>query len=206
MESFKSKLIPVLFGVYCAALMVQNILATKTIDIFVFTVTTGVLVSPLVFIIQDISSELLGYKKTKEMIILSFLMNFLAVGLFQLAIMLPASATYANQAAFEAILASTPRIAFASLLAYITGSLINSKIMCSMRKRHSESLFVRAITSTIAGQFVDNAIFSTVAFAFVLPAPVIVSMAVGATLFEVVYEIILYPVTKTAITKLKAKM
>ena len=133
-------------------------------------------------------------------------MNFIAVVLFQIAIMLPASETYANQAAFETILHSTPRIAIASLIAYMTGSLINSKIMVVMREKHNKGLFTRAITSTVAGQFVDNAIFAVCAFAFVLPAPAIISMAVGGTLFEVIYEIVLYPVTKTAIVRLRKKM
>lgn len=188
-----------LFGVYCAALMIQNVLATKTVEVSMFTVTTGVLVSPLVFIIQDISSELYGYKKTREMVILSFVMNFFAVIMFQIAIMLPPSTTYSNQAAFAAVLGSTPRITCASFLAYMTGSLINSKIMVKLKEGRKGGLFVRAITSTVAGQLCDNAIFSFCAFLFVLPVQAILSMVFGATLFEVMYEVSFYPVTKKAI-------
>ena len=205
-QDYKSKLIPILFGVYCASLIIQNILATKTIDIFMFTVTTGILISPVVFIIQDISSELFGYKQTRKMILLSFVMNFVAVLMFQLAIMLPASVSFYNQDAFSTILGSTLRITCASFLAYVTGSLINSKIMVVLKKKYNKSLFVRAITSTLAGQLCDNAIFAFVAFSFVLPLPVILSMVVGGTLFEVLYEIIFYPVTKKAINSLKHKI
>lgn len=203
---YKNKILPVLFGVYCASLMIQNVLATKTIDIAVFTVTTGVLVSPLVFIIQDVTSELYGYEKAKKMILLSFVMNFIATLLFQTAILLPSSQSFVNQDAFSTILGSTFRITCASFAAYVTGSLINSKIMIAMKKRYNKSLFVRAITSTLAGQFLDNAIFSFGAFAFVLPVPVIVSMVIGATLFEVMYEIVFYPVTKKVISVLQNKV
>ena len=206
MMNFSNKLTQVLFGVYCAGLIIQNILATKTIDVAMFTVTVGILVSPLIFIVQDISSELFGYKQTKKMILLSFLMNFIAVILFQLAIMLPASATYASQEAFSVILGSTPRIACASFIAYITGSLINSKIMDVLKKKYGKHLFVRVISSTIAGQLCDNMIFSFVAFAFVLPVPVILSMAIGATIFEVIYEIVFYPITKNVIKQLNNKI
>ena len=204
-NSFKQKLLPVLFGVYCASLMIQNILATKTVDVAAFTVTTGVLISPLVFIIQDVMCEMYGYEKTKKMILLSFVMNFIATLLFQLAILIPASVSYANQEAFSTILGSTFRITCASFAAYVTGSLINAKVMVWLKKRYKKGLFVRAITSTLAGQFLDNAIFSFGAFAFVLPVPVIVSMVVGATLFEVVYEIVFYPVTKKIICELKCR-
>lgn len=205
-DSYKNRILPVLFGVYCASLMLQNILATKTIDVAVFTVTTGVLVSPLVFIIQDVASELYGYEKAKRMILLSFAMNFLATVLFQVAIALPPSATYGTQEAFETILNSTFRITCASFAAYVTGSLINSKIMVVLKEKHNKSLFTRAITSTLAGQFIDNAVFSIGAFAFVLPWPAILSMIVGATLFEVVYEIVFFPVTKRIIHAMQKKM
>ena len=206
MNNFKNKLVPILFGVYCASLMIQNMLATKTIDISVFCVTTGILVSPLVFIVQDISSELFGYEQTKRMILLSFLMNFVAVILYQVAIMLPASATYANQEAFSTIMGSTFRITCASFAAYVTGSLVNSKIMVALKSKSERNLFIRAITSTVAGQAIDNAIFAFGAFLFVLPIPAIISMVIGGTLFEVIYEVIFYPITKKAINILDRKM
>ena len=199
----KEKIVSTLFGIYCSSLLIQNILATKSIDIWIFTMTTGILISPLVFIIQDVVSELYGFKKAKKMIILSFIMNFIGVLLFQLAIIIPSSPVYANQEAFSTILGTTFRITCASFLAYLTGALINSKIMTRLKKRHSKNLFFRAITSTIAGQFLDNAIFSIGAFVFVLPVQNIVMMIIGATLFEVLYEIIFYPITKKCINKLK---
>lgn len=206
MKTFKTKILPVLFGVYCASLMIQNVLATKTIDIAMFTVTTGVLVSPFVFIVQDVVSELFGYEKAKKMIFVSFAMNFLAAILFQFAIVLPPSVSFANQEAFASVLGSTLRITCASFAAYVTGSILNTKIMSQLKERHGKSLFVRAISSTVVGQFLDNAIFSFGAFAFVLPVPVIVSMVLGATLFEVLYEIIFYPITKKTIKALEKKM
>lgn len=192
-----------LFGIYCAALIIQNTLAMKSIDVLGFTVTTGVLISPLLFIAQDVSSEVYGYKQTKNMILLSFAMNLIAVILYQIAIALPASSVWANQEAFAAILGTTGRIAFASFLAYILGSLANSKIMTKMKEKHPKSLFVRAMTSTIVGQLLDNAIFSFVAFAGVIPTANIITMVVGATLFETLYEVILYPVTRAIIARVR---
>ena len=199
----KNKLLQVFFGIYTGAILIQNILATKQIDIFMFTVTTGILVSPIVFIIQDIIAELYGYKDAKKMVLLGFAMNFVAVLLFTLAIHLPSSAFWTNQAAFSSILGTTFRISIASFTAYIIGSLTNSGVMVALKKKFSKSLFVRAISSTIVGQFLDNAIFATVAFYGVLPMSAIYSMILGGTLFEVIYEIIFYPITKVSIKKCK---
>lgn len=192
-----------LFGIYCAGIIIQNILATKNIDITIFTVTTGILVSPLVFIIQDIQTEIFGYKKAKKMIILGYLMNFIAIMLYSLSILIPSSNTYTNQEAFTTILGTTPRIAIASFIAYMIGALINSKVMEKLKAKHEKNLFFRAISSTVVGQFIDNMLFAVIAFIGVLPTQAIISMIVGGTLFEVIYEIIFYPITKKLIYKMK---
>lgn len=192
-----------LFGIYCAGIIIQNILATKNIDITIFTVTTGILVSPLVFIIQDIQTEVFGYKKAKKMIILGYLMNFIAIMLYSFSILLPSSSTYTNQEAFTTILGTTPRIAVASFIAYMIGALINSKVMENLKIKHEKNLFFRAISSTVVGQFIDNMLFAVIAFIGILPTQAIISMIVGGTLFEIIYEIIFYPITKKLIQKIK---
>ena len=198
----KYNLLSIMFAVYAAAIIIQNILATKQIDIAIFTVTTGILVSPIVFIIQDIIAELYGYKSAKKMVLLGFLMNFIGVLLFTLAIKLPSSAFWFNQDAFSSILGTTLRISVASFTAYIIGSLTNSGIMVALKKKFPKSLFVRAISSTIVGQLLDNALFATIAFIGILPMSAIGSMIIGGTIFEVLYEIVCYPITKLSIKKL----
>jgi len=130
-------------------------------------------------------------------------MNFVGVLLFTLAIHLPSSQFWFNQNAFSTILGTTLRISIASFTAYIIGSLTNSGIMVWLKKKFPKSLFIRAISSTIVGQFLDNAVFATVAFLGVLPNAAILSMIIGGTIFEVLYEIIFYPITKLSICKCK---
>ena len=138
------------------------------------------------------------------MIILGYAMNFIAIILYMLSICIPSSETYTNQTAFATILGTTPRIAIASFIAYITGSLMNSKIMEGLKKKYNNNLFFRAISSTIVGQFIDNMLFSVIAFIGILPMQTIISMIVGGTIFEIIYEIIFYPITKALIKKIKA--
>lgn len=187
----------ILFGTYAAALLIQNILALKTIDIWVFSMTTGILVSPIVFMAQDVESEIYGYKHARTMILLGYLMNFIFTALVSLAIIIAPSVAYGNQEAFATIFSTTWRITIASFAAYTIGSLANAKIMTVGKERHG--LFFRAILSTVVGQFLDNAIFCFGAFLGVLPFNVIAMMVLGATLWEVVYEVVLYPVTKRVI-------
>ncbi len=199
----KYKLLAILFAIYAGGVITQNVLAAKQIDIFAFTVTTGILVSPFVFIVQDVISELFGFKTAKKMVLTGFAINFVAVLLFTLAIYLPSSAFWNNQEAFSSILGTTLRISIASFTAYIIGSLINTKVMTALKPKMEKFLFFRAISSTIAGQFFDNFLFSFIAFFGVLPNPAIWSMVIGATIFEVLYEVVFYPLTKLSIKKAK---
>lgn len=190
-----------IFGIYCAALLIQNILALKSIDIFMFTMTTGILVSPVVFIMQDVETEIFGYKNAKQMILLAYFMNFVFIVLVTIAIKINPSFAYSNQKQFETIFSTTWRITLASFIAYCIGSLSNAKIMSI--KKESRGLFLRAILSTVVGQLLDNALFSFIAFLGILPLNAIYSMVIGATIFETVYEIIFYPITRKIILKLK---
>lgn len=192
-----------IFGIYCAALLIQNILALKSIDIFMFTMTTGILVSPIVFIMQDVETEIFGYKNAKQMILLAYLMNFIFIVLVTIAIKINPSFAYSNQEQFATIFSTTWRITIASFIAYCVGSLSNAKIMSI--KKEERGLFLRAISSTIIGQLLDNTLFSFIAFFGILPLNAIYSMIIGATIFETVYEILFYPITRKIILKLKEK-
>lgn len=200
----KNEILKFSFAIYASSMIIQNILATKQIDIGIFTVTTGILISPIIFIIQDIISELYGYKEAKKVVISGFIMNFIAVLLFTLAIKINPSKFWYNQLQFATILGTTFRITIASFIAYLIGSLTNSKIMVELKKVFPKSLFIRAISSTIAGQFLDNMLFGCIAFIGILPISAIISMIIGGTLFEVIYEILFYPITKFVINKIKS--
>lgn len=108
-----------------------------------------------------------------------------------------------DSGAFSSILGTTLRISIASFTAYVIGSLTNSGIMVWLKNKFPKSLFVRAISSTIVGQLLDNALFATIAFLGVLPTSAIISMIIGGTIFEVLYEIIFYPITKISIKNCK---
>ena len=55
--------------VFVVCLLLSNILATKLLRIGNYSVTAGVIVFPISYIINDIFSEVYGYNKTKKVII-----------------------------------------------------------------------------------------------------------------------------------------
>ncbi len=156
---------------------------------------------PILFIVNDILSEIYGYKMAKNVIYLGFILNIIAVILYSIAIMLPSDSP--NAEAFSSILSTTPRLFIAGLISYLMGNIINSKIMVVLKEKYNDYLFVRCIASTVIGEAIDSIIFITVSFYGVFPGELIITMICCQVVFKVLYEIIAYPLTRKIIFSVK---
>ena len=72
--------------IFCTCLLISNVCAYKLISIGPFAITSGVLVFPITYIINDLVAEVYGYQKAKKVIWFGFLMNLVMILYFQLAI------------------------------------------------------------------------------------------------------------------------
>ena len=121
----KTRLYSILTGMFCALIIMSNILGTKTLKFEWIMLPCSILTFPALFIINDILSEIYGFKLTKNVIYLGFILNILAVALYSIAIILPSNSP--NAEAFSTILATTPRLFIAGLCSYIISNILNSK-------------------------------------------------------------------------------
>ena len=152
-----------LFSVlFCVCLITANVLETKQISIGWVNITGGLLVFPVSYIINDCVCEVWGYKKTRLLIWLGFLMNFIFVSFGALADAIPGAPYWDNEAGFHAVFGLAPRIALASFLAFLVGSFINAYVMSRMKVSSGGKHFaLRAVMSTVYGDLfspttVDN--------------------------------------------------
>jgi len=198
-----SELFLILSIVFVTCLILSNILAAKLLKVGDYSLPGGVLVFPISYIINDLLSEVYGYEKTKKVIYIGFIMNLFMVLVFSLAIILPAPIFYENNAAFKTILGSTPRNCCASLVAYLFGSLVNSKVLVKMKNNSNNRFGVRAIISTICGEFIDSMLFATIAFLGNISINQIITMIVIQVIFKTLYETICLPVTSLVVKKAK---
>ena len=81
-------LLGILFNV---CLIAANLLETKVIQVGSLTVTAGLLVFPISYIINDCIAEVWGFKKARLIIWSGFAMNFFVVGLGLIAVAIPAA-------------------------------------------------------------------------------------------------------------------
>ena len=200
----KTELYAMLTGVFTASLIVSNIIAGKTFDFFSFTLPCGVIIFPIIYIVNDVLAEVYGYEKARKVILLGFLMNLVAVICYNITIMLPAPVFFENSDAFAAVLGSTFRLLVASFVAYLVGSLVNAKMMVVMKKWDEDRLFLRCIVSTLFGEGLDAVIFIFIGFLGTMPFEALILMIVAQALFKTAYEIIVYPLTRYVIGTVKA--
>lgn len=199
----KTELYAMLCGIFTASLIVSNIIAGKTFDFFSFTLPCGVVIFPVIYIVNDVLAEIYGYEKARKVIILGFLMNIVAVICYQITILLPAPVFFENSEAFSIVLGSTFRLLIASFAAYLVGSIVNAKLMVYLKKWDVDKLFFRCIVSTLFGEGLDAIVFIFIGFLGTMPLEALLLMIVAQALFKTIYEIIVYPLTRTVIIKIR---
>jgi uncharacterized integral membrane protein (TIGR00697 family) len=200
----KTELYATLTGIFTASLIISNIIAGKTFDFFSFTLPCAVIIFPIIYIVNDVLAEVYGYSKTRNVILLGFFMNLVAVICYNATILLPASAFFENSEAFRIVLGSTARLLIASFTAYLVGSIVNAKLMVYLKGWDEKKLFLRCILSTLFGEGLDAIIFITIGFMGTMPAEALLVMIAVQALFKTVYEIIVYPVTRYVIGSVKS--
>lgn len=190
--------------VFCICLVAANFLEAKVIALGPFAVTAGMLVFPLSYIINDCIAEVWGFKKARLIIWMGFLMNFMVVALGQIAVMIPAAPFWEGEESFNFVFGLAPRIAAASLVAFLVGSFLNAYVMSRMKLLSKGRHFsLRAVVSTLAGESADSIIFFPIAFAGLMPAGELLKMMAVQAVLKTVYEILVLPVTVRVVKYMK---
>ena len=194
-------LIGILFYV---CLIAANLLETKVIQVGSITVTAGLLVFPISYIINDCIAEVWGFKKARLIIWSGFAMNFFVVGLGLIAVALPAAPFWEGEQHFDFVFGMAPRIVVASLLAFLVGSFLNAYVMSKMKVASGGRNFsARAIWSTVVGETADSLIFFPIAFGGLIAWPELLVMMGTQIVLKSLYEVIILPITIRVVKAVK---
>jgi uncharacterized integral membrane protein (TIGR00697 family) len=189
---------------FCVCLVAANLLETKVVQLGPLSVTAGLIVFPVSYIINDCIAEVWGFRKARLIIWMGFLMNFMVVAMGGLAVWLPAAPFWQGDEAFRFVFGLAPRIAAASLLAFLVGSFINAYVMSRMKLASGGKHFsARAILSTVAGEGADSLIFFPLAFGGLMPSSELLKMMLVQVVLKTVYEVIVLPVTIRVVKVIK---
>ena len=189
----------IMLALYCVTLVITNITSNRTFNIGQFMLPSAVIAFPIVYIINDVLTECYGFKMASKAIWTAFGLNLFSVIFFNIAINLPTTIDYSS---YNVVLGSTLKPLIASALAYLVGSFVNAKIMDVLRSH--KSLMLRCVLSTLFGETIDAMIFISIVFIGVMDLKVVCSMIITQAVFKTLYEIVVYPITRKVIRKIKS--
>ncbi len=206
MSEGKTRLLPVITGLFVGILILSNILAAKMVKLGPFVFDGGTLLFPLSYIFGDVLTEVYGYKQSRKVIwtglatLVLMSLNIWLIGA------LPADPSWKLQKSWDDILSMVPRIALASVLGYFAGEWSNSVVLSRMKiLTKGRWLWTRTIGSTLVGEFADTLLFVTIAFAGSYPGSVLTAMILSNYLFKCAIEAAFTPLTYKVVAFVKKR-
>lgn len=202
----QSKFFQFVAALFVTCLIVSNIIAVKIGAFGGYFLPVAVILFPVTYIIGDVLTEVYGYAAARRVIWTGFLCNLIAVLAIWVSIRIPAAPFFPHAEAFANILGFTPRLLFASFVAYLLGQFVNSITLAKLKIRtQGKHLWLRTVGSTILGEGLDSLVFLMLAFAGVMPASVIGTLILTQWAFKVLFEAVCTPVTYAVVGYLKRK-
>ena len=154
------------------------------------------LVFPVSYIINDCVSEVWGFRMTRLLIWMGFLMNFFVVAVCALCDWIPGASYWQFDEQFHYVFGLAPRIAAASFLAFLCGSFVNAYVMSRMKVRDQGRRFtLRAVLSSVFGEVIDSLIFFPLALGGVIPWEAMPAMMFWQVVLKTAYEVVALPLT-----------
>ncbi|MBN8828719.1 MAG: queuosine precursor transporter [Sphingobacteriia bacterium] len=194
---------------YISLLVISNFVGAKIANIFSFNIPTSLLFFPLIYIMNNIITEIYGFQVSKILIWSAFSVNFVVIIGCLISTYIPASSLWTHQEASEIIFRQSPRILFASLLGYLCSSFINSIILSKLKvSLLGKYFYIRVLASTSIASLVDSGIFCSLAFYNTIPNEVLLNIISLESIFKFSYELIALPIVSiiVAYVKLKEKL
>ncbi len=169
--------------------VVANIQVSKTIEIVGFTATLGNIVYAGSFLATDILSEHYGKDAARRGVGVGFFAILVVTGLMYLAVLFEPAPSDTMHESLATVFGVLPRIAGASLVAYVISQRHDVWAYSFWRTRFPGPLWIRNNLSTIVSQLIDSVVFTVVAFVGVFPAGVLVQIVVTTYLVKAVVAV-----------------
>lgn len=192
-------ILAILAAISCGALCMSNIMAIKIWQIDAFILDGGLLVFPILYVTDDVMSEIFHQKIANIVKALCCIVNVVLVILLRCTMFLPAAAGIESIDPSTALGGLPLRITIASSVAAFISSCVNNAIhehLHRLAKDEFTGIGSRAWWSSVVAHFPDSAIFTFLAFGGVNTAFLgLCQQAVTSYIASVLAEIFLIPIT-----------
>lgn len=198
---------------FVAILICSNLIgAAKLVQLFEFKIGSwnvgvfgaGILFFPLSYVLGDVMTEVYGYARARRVVWAGFAAVLFMAFMAWVVVSMPPAPGWNGQDAYRQVFGLTPRIVFASVVAFWAGELSNAFVMARMKVwSGGKHLYQRTIGSTVVGQGVDSLLFYPIAFLGVWSTTQVVTVLATNYVLKVLWEALLTPVTYRVVGFLK---
>jgi len=170
--------------------ILANIQVMKTIEVFGLVTALGSVIYSSLFLVTDIINENHSKKDAQKAVWIGFFVLIATTILMQVTIQfVPDESDFLSEH-LSAIFSFLPRIAFASLTAYLISQSHDVWFFAKLKKKHKKRfLWVRNNLSTISSQLVDNIIFTLIAFVCVFSWIIIGQIFLTSMIIKVIVAV-----------------
>ncbi len=155
------------------ASILANIQVIKTIELFGFVTTLGNVMYGTSFLATDILSECYGEKEARKGVFIGIFSILATTLIMQVCLQFAPHASDTTSEALQTIFSLLPRIAFASISAYVVSQNFDVWFYAFLKRKYPNLLWLRNNVSTMVSQLLDNSIFTLMAFWGVFSADII---------------------------------
>ena len=155
---------------YMAIKLVTVLLIYKIVALGSTNTTAATIIIPLWFLTGDVIAEVYGYNISKQIIWAAIICQFAFAFICAALIKLPSPVDWAYQGAYDHVLGSLPRVAFASFIAIVCGAFVNAYTVSKWKIMLNGKLFwLRSLGASIIGEAVFTILAFSVEFLGLVP-------------------------------------
>ena len=180
-----------LFAWVAMSIILANIQVMKTIQIFGLVTAEGNIVYSSIFFVSDILNEVYGKKEARKAVYVGFFVLVMTTVIMQVTLMFIPDSSDTMAPHLAAIFGFMPRIALASLAAYICSQMYDVWMYAFMKKYHGRKLlWLRSNVSVIFSQLIDNTLFTIIAFYGIFSWDIILQIYVTSLILKIIVSFV----------------
>lgn len=168
------------------ASILANLLLIKSVDVLGISATLGNVLFASNFLATDILTENYGYKEAKKGVRFGIIAVVVFMIVTQVALLYVPNSEDVAQSSFELLFSFVPRISLASISMFALSNKIDIRLYEWLRKKsNGKKMWLRNNICTIICNGGENFLFYLMAFLGVMDIGTILTIALSATIIEV---------------------
>ena len=175
-----------LIGWMGIASILANLLLIKSVNLLGISATLGNVLFASNFLATDMLTENYGYKEAKKGVKFGIMAVAIFMIITQVALLYIPNSEDVAQESFELLFSFVPRISLASISMFALSNFVDIRLYEYLRKKSDgKKMWLRNNVCTIICNGGENFLFYLIAFLGVMDIQTIVSIALSATIIEV---------------------